>query len=148
MKKFAAYLLAGLFGVTLTLSAVPPSRDWFTDYQQAQQEAKAKKLPMFLLFTGSDWCPWCKKLDKDTLKTSKFKKFTQGKVILVYLDFPRETKLPKNIVKQNEDLAKKFEIQGFPTIVITDVNGKQLGQLGYAKVNEFLPQLEKILKKH
>jgi len=148
MKKFAIYLLIALCGVTFTLSATPPNQSWSTDYAKAQNEAKAKKLPMFLLFTGSDWCPWCKKLDKDTLKTSKFNAFVKNKVVLVYLDFPQNTKLSQSVVEQNQTLAKQYNITGFPTIIITDASGKQTGKLNYAKVNQFLPQLEKVLKKH
>ncbi|MPM98128.1 Thiol:disulfide interchange protein DsbD [bioreactor metagenome] len=145
MKKFAMFLLIAAAGAVLTLTAAPPDSSWFTDYKKAEATAKEKKLPMFLLFTGSDWCPWCVKLDSDTLKTSKFKAYVKDKVVLVYLDFPQKTKLPEAMAKQNKALAGQYGIKGYPSIIITDSNGKAIGKLGYAKVDEFLPRLEKVL---
>ena len=99
MKKLTLFLLTAVLGAAFTLSATPPDRNWFTDFGKAQAEAREKNLPMFLLFTGSDWCPWCVKLHKDTLATSKFKSFVKDKVVLVYLDYPRRLKLPEKTVE-------------------------------------------------
>jgi len=145
MKKVVMFLFAALFGAVLTLSATPPDKSWFTDFKKAEAEAKAKNLPMFLLFTGSDWCPWCMKLHKDTLDTSKFKAFVKAKVVLVYLDFPRKTKLPEAVVKQNQALMNQYGVQGFPTVIVTEPDGRKIGELGYAKVDQFLPRLQKVL---
>ena len=134
------FLLTAVLGAAFTLSATPPDRNWFTDFGKAQAEARKKNLPMFLLFTGSDWCPWCVKLHKDTLATSKFKSFVKDKVVLVYLDYPRRLKLPEKTVAQNQKLRKEYGIKGYPTIIVTNPEGQEIGKLGYAKVNEFLPR--------
>jgi len=145
MKKVTMFLFAALFGAVLTLSAKPPDKSWFTDFKKAEAEAKSKKLPMFLLFTGSDWCPWCVKLHKETLDTAKFKSFVKDKIVLVYLDFPKKTKLPEAIAKQNRALQKEYGVKGFPTVIMTEADGSKIGELGYAKVDQFLPQLQKVL---
>ena len=145
MKKLTLFLLTAVLGAAFTLSATPPDRNWFTDFGKAQAEAREKNLPMFLLFTGSDWCPWCVKLHKDTLATSKFKSFVKDKVVLVYLDYPRRLKLPEKTVAQNQKLRKEYGIKGYPTIIVTNPEGQEIGKLGYAKVNEFLPRLQQVL---
>jgi len=145
MKKLTAWLFAASCAAVLTLSAMPPDKSWFTDFKKAEAEAKAKNLPMFLLFTGSDWCPWCVKLHNDTLNTAKFKAFVKSKIVLVYLDFPSKTKLPQALAKQNATLRDKYGVSGYPTVVVTEPDGVKIGELGYAKVDEFLPRLQKAL---
>ncbi len=147
MKKYTLFLCIALFGACLTLSATPPDKAWFTDYSKAQAEAKKKNLPMFLLFTGSDWCGWCVKLKQETLTKSKFKSFTKDKVVLVYLDFPKRLKLPQATVTQNRELAKQYGIRGYPSIIITDAEGTNIGKLGYGALDDFMPKLEAMLKK-
>jgi len=51
----------------------------------------------------------------------------------VEVDFPRGTPLPEATKKQNDALAKKFQIRGYPTIVITSASGTKRGELGYVE---------------
>ena len=69
-----------------------------------------------LFFTGSDWCGWCIRLQKEVLKTPEFNKWANENVILVELDFPRRTAQPDMIKTQNNELQQVFGIQGFPTV--------------------------------
>lgn len=144
MKKFTMLLLGALFGAALTLSANPPDPGWFTGYREARAAALEKNLPMFLLFTGSDWCPWCMKLHEETLDTAKFRNFVKDRFVLVYLDFPQKSKLPAVLEWQNQKLQERYQVEGFPTVIVTDPRGKVLGELSYAEPDEFLKMLRKI----
>ena len=104
---------------------------WSTDYQKALDTAKAEKKMVLLDFTGSNWCGWCKKLDKEVFSTPEFKDYAQKNLVLVKLDFPRGLPQPAAEKAQNEKLAKQFNIEGFPTIIVLNAEGKPVGEMGY-----------------
>jgi thioredoxin-related protein len=122
---------------------------WTNDFTKAKSVAAEKKLPILALFTGSDWCPWCMKLNSEILSTDDFKTYAKDNLVLFIADFPRKSELPKEIKKQNEDLADKYKIPGFPTVVLMDATGKDLGQLGYQEGGGkvFVESVKKLLKK-
>src|SRR5437016_1656122 len=96
---------------------------WLNDYKKAQQEAKASNKFLMLDFTGSDWCGWCKKFDKEILSQSQFQDYARENLVLVEVDFPRPggsrwTAQPAELKKQNQELAHQYQVQGFPTIVV------------------------------
>jgi protein disulfide-isomerase len=87
---------------------------------------------VLLDFTGSDWCGWCIKLQKDTFSKPEFKKFAEQSLVLVELDFPRGKTQSDELKRQNEELAEKFGVQGFPTLVLLDPQGKEAARnVGY-----------------
>lgn len=145
MKKLTAYLFAALCGAVLTLSANPPDPSWFTNCREAKAEAQKNNLPMFLFFTGSDWCPWCKRLMTETLDTARFRDFVKGKFVLVYVDFPRKTMLPEAIEWRNGKLRNHYAVEGFPTVIITEPDGRKIAELGYEKTDQFLSRLQRVL---
>ncbi len=118
--------------LALTLSSLSARAEtWETDYSKALKKADTDKKLMLMDFTGSDWCVWCKKLDKEVFSQQAFKDYAQKNLVLVKLDFPRGFLLPVPLKKQNDDLAKQYQIQGFPTVVVLDGAGKKVGELGY-----------------
>ena len=121
---------------------------WLTNYEEAQKEAQAKNRLLLMDFTGSDWCGWCIMLDKEVFSKPEFKEYASKNLVLLELDFPRSKKMPPETAKQNERLAVKYGIQGFPTVVVFDSNGKPLGALGYQAggPQAFIAQLEKLRK--
>ncbi len=105
--------------------------NWMTDFQAATALAKKESKPMFLFFTGSDWCPWCIKMNAQILSTPEFQQALSQKMIFVEVDFPRQSKLDKATKEQNDKLSKSFGIQGFPTVVLLDSNGQRIEKLGF-----------------
>ena len=105
---------------------------WTMDYEAAVELAAEKKLPMMLNFTGSDWCGWCKLMDKGGFAQDEWKKYAAKNVLLVTLDFPKDKNIvPEKYVSQNNELKKQFGVRGYPTYVVLDSDGKsKLGQLG------------------
>lgn len=63
--------------------------------------------------------------------TREFKAWAKENVVLVEIDFPRKTKLPDELRKQNDALKSKFGIRGFPTILFVDADEKVIGRSGY-----------------
>lgn len=104
---------------------------WTTDYPAALTQAAKENKKVFLFFTGSDWCGWCKRLDKEILSTAEFKSYAAESLILVKLDFPRSVPQSASLKAQNRKLAEKHDIQGYPTIIVLNSAGKRVGELGY-----------------
>jgi len=84
-------------------------------------------------FTGSDWCIWCQKLKKEVFTTPEFEAWAAKNVVLLELDYPRSTPQPEAVKKQNTELAEKYGIEGYPTVLFVDASGKVLGKSGYKK---------------
>ena len=84
--------------------------NWLTDFEEAKTKARKEGKKILADFSGSDWCYWCKILDKEVFSTATFKKYAQQHFVLLMLDFPRENRQSNKIKKQNKALAKKFGI--------------------------------------
>ena len=149
MKNHRLILFAAAACVFLTALLARAESDWLNDYKKAQQEAKASNKFLLLDFTGSDWCGWCKKFDKEILSQSQFKDYARENLVLVELDFPRAKQQSPELRKQNQELAYQYQVQGFPTIVVLDGDGQKLWQYdGYFPDGPaaFIAQLEKLRK--
>jgi len=121
MKTFLPLLLA-LF-VPALLHA-----DWGTDYKAALAQAKDQNKLVLLHFTGSDWCPYCQMLDKEVLDKQGFKDFANKNYVGVTLDFPHDKAQSDAVKQQNDALAKQYNVQGYPTLVVVTPDGKELGR--------------------
>ncbi len=111
---------------------------WHTDVNKASELSIKSKKPLMLFFTGSDWCGWCIRLQKEVFKTPEFIKWANENVTLVELDFPRRKQLEPTLAQQNKNLEQMFAIRGYPTVWFVTpalVDGKmtfnRLGSTGY-----------------
>lgn len=104
---------------------------WLTNYTEALGKAKTEDRKVFLFFTGSDWCGWCMRLEREILRMPDFKDFAAENLVLVKVDFPRKTRLPAAEAAQNQQLAKKYGVRGYPTVVVLNSQGEPVGELGY-----------------
>ncbi|MEI6376923.1 MAG: thioredoxin family protein [bacterium] len=115
-----------LSAIVLAASTVFASDGWQTNYKSALEQAAKENKPVLLDFTGSDWCGWCIKLNKETFSQSEFKDFAKKNLILVELDFPKSNPQTAEVKKQNEELQQKFNVHGFPTLVLLNSQGKEI----------------------
>src|SRR5690348_207932 len=93
-------------------------------YDKAVAEAKTANKVVLLDFTGSDWCPPCKLLDANVLSTKEFKDYAEKHLVFLVVDFPENKPLPADLKSENAALAKKFDIEGYPTLILLDGEGK------------------------
>ncbi len=128
---------------------------WHVVLEDAYAESVKTGKPIMANFTGSDWCGWCKRLDKSVFHKPDFQKWADKNVVLLELDFPRRFKVPENIATQNRGLAQSFGVRGYPSIWLFDLDkddtGKfqisALGKTGYTKtVAEFQNTMEKYME--
>jgi len=104
---------------------------WLTKYEEAKELAKKENKLILADFTGSDWCGWCIKLKEEVFSKPEFATWAKDKVVLLELDFPRKTELPAELKEQNEKLRKEHGVQGYPTVLLLDAEGKKVGEMGY-----------------
>jgi protein disulfide-isomerase len=126
-----------------------PIGTWATDYKRAQEEAKSSHKLLLLDFTGSDWCGFCIQLDKAILQQPQFKDYASKNLVLVEVDFPRRKAQSAETRKQNMELARRYQIEGFPTLVVLNGEGKTVWRydgLYQGGIAAFLAELDKARK--
>lgn len=123
---------------------------WMTDMAAASATARENGKYLLLNFTGSDWCGWCIKLKKEVLATSTFHTYASGNLVPVELDFPNRKKIPDETRKQNEALAEKYGIRGYPTLLILSPEGELVEQTGYRPggADAYVEHLRAIIDRH
>jgi len=105
--------------------------EWTMDLEAAKLLAKDMDVPLMLKFTGSDWCGWCKIMEKDVFSKSEFLDYAGTHLVLVTIDSPRDKSIvPEEYWQRNQQLFKQYGVRGVPTYVILDANGKEIGRLG------------------
>ena len=128
MKKIAATLIACC--ALLQVRAADP--EWLTDVPKAVAQAKAENKTVLLDFTGSDWCGWCIKFKNEAIEVPEFKDYAAKNLVLVELDFPVKKPQADDLKKANQALAAQYKIVGYPTFIVLNGNGKEIGrQVGY-----------------
>ncbi|MBE6368293.1 MAG: thioredoxin family protein [Lentisphaerae bacterium] len=121
--------------VAPAVKAAAVEKKWYTNLTEAMEKARQEKLPILVLATGSDWCPPCKRLEKEIFSKDAFYKSAAGKVVLVKADFPRRRPQTAAERKQAEAIARQFEVEAFPTVLLLNSDGKVLDkQVGYRRV--------------
>jgi nucleoredoxin len=123
---------------------------WTQDLAAAQILAKEKQLPLLLNFTGSDWCGWCKLMDRNVFSQDEWKQWAKKNIVLAYIDTPRDKSLvPEKFVGRNQQLAQQYSVSGFPTYILLKADGQseiaRLGASREATAQSFILDLKKAL---
>ncbi len=136
MKKL--YLIAVFCLGLASMQAQTEELKWHNDVKEAIAIGSKENKPLLMFFTGSDWCGWCIRLQKEVLTTPEFTKWAKDNVILVELDYPRSVPQTPEIKQQNFELQNAFGVQGYPTVYFAKaaakdgkVNFQGLGKTGY-----------------
>ena len=151
LKAIVAALCAA---VAVSSYAVKVSKSvpkgWSEDFAAAQQTAEKEKKLILLAFSGSDWCGWCVKMDKEVYSDKKFIQKAKAKFVLVMIDSPQNKDiLTKLAQRQNPELTKKYVVRGFPCSIVVKPNGDEVKRFGgYQRggPEAFLEKLEEVAK--
>lgn len=134
--------------ILLTLiSSIVSAQDWKTNLAEAKEEATAKSKNIVLVFSGSDWCAPCIKLDRTVWQSEEFKTEAPDNWVLLKADFPKKkaNALPEAQTKANQELAEIYNPEGsFPKVIVMNNEGKVLGIMGYEKIDakEYITKLK------
>jgi protein disulfide-isomerase len=143
MKKFIAIVTTAL----LVHGAY--AIEWGTDMKAALKQAKEADKLILASFSGSDWCGWCIKLDKEVFHTDAFNDFASKTFVLFQADYPMKSKQPKELKQQNEALAEKYQVRGFPTVLLLNGDGAVVAQTGYQRggPEAYIKHLKELIEK-
>jgi len=131
MKKIALLFM-------LSLTSLGFSQEWKTSLDEAKAVANKENKKILLVFSGSDWCAPCMKLEKNVWKSEVFKKEAAEKYVLIKADFPKKkaNQLSSELTENNNKLAEKYNKDGnFPLVVMLDKNGKVQGMTGFKNIS-------------
>ncbi|MDQ7961565.1 thioredoxin family protein [Flavobacterium lindanitolerans] len=145
MKKLLLLLL-------LATSLPGFSQKWNTSLSEAKTIASKENKPILLVFSGSDWCAPCIKLEKNVWLSEEFKKEANVGWVLVKADFPKKKNNQQSEEQktQNKTLAEKYNKEGFfPLVVVLDKTGKVLGKTGYEniKASEYISLIKSFISR-
>lgn len=144
-------VMVGLVAVMMAAFGMKAeAADWETDFAKASTNASKSGLYMLLDFSGSDWCGWCVKLDKEVFSKPEFKTFAKTNLVCVLVDFPRQKHQSKKLKEQNADLGKKYGIRGYPSVIILSPDGDLVGRTGYQEggAKKYVEQLKEMIAEH
>ena len=144
MKKIITFLV-------LLIASLGYTQDWNYNFEDAKALAKEQNKDIVIIFSGSDWCAPCIRLDKNIWQSDAFKKEATEKWILVKANFPRKkaNQLSEEQETHNRNLAEKYNVEGsFPLVVLLDKEGKVLGKMGFKNVapEEYIKMMHALKK--
>jgi thioredoxin-related protein len=142
VKTFLCAAVLPLFLVSVGFAAKP---GWSENFLESQKRSASEKKHLLLDFTGSDWCGFCIKIDREVFAKADFKGFGEKNLVLVEVDFPKSKPQSSELKAQNEGLERKFAVSGYPTLVLLDPQGKEVRRWeGYSA--GFLDELRKAVR--
>lgn len=147
MKKLLLALLVSLTAVSLSMGA---ESLWMHDFDAAKTKAVKEGKPIFINFTGTDWCGWCIKLEKEVFSKKAFQDYAKENLVLVEVDFPKKKEQTAELKAQNKKLDKEYGVEGYPTLYLLDATGKKLTEdIGYREggPEAYVEHLKSLLKK-
>lgn len=122
---------------------------WFTRFVEAQEAARKENKPIFVNFTGSDWCPWCFRLRDEVLVQPAFVDYASKNLVLLMIDFPRRKPQSQELKAMNRELARKYGIRGYPTVLLLNPDGSVIAKTGYRRggAGPYVSHLQQLLQK-
>ncbi len=122
------------------------SIQWIDDYSSAEEEAKKKKQPLCILFT-KEGCHWCNKLHEEILSSGDFAKEVQNRFVFCRQYFPYTNRRMSEGLQKKYEIKEKYQITGFPQMLIVDVDKGVISQMGYLPISgkKYGKKLQKVL---
>ncbi|PZX93471.1 thioredoxin family protein [Flavobacterium aquariorum] len=127
-----------IYFIFLISTAFGYSQNWNTNFEEAKAKAEKENKNILLVFSGSDWCGPCIKLEKVVWKSPEFQVEADKNWVIYRADFPnkRKNQLAPDMVETNNKLAEKYNKNGiFPLVMLLDPKGKVIGMTGFKNVS-------------
>lgn len=107
---------------------------WHRDYASAVSEAKTGGKNLLIVFTGTEWIEICRKFHDEILSQPAFMNAVSRRFSLLKLEYPKDNTLPREEAAEKALLRDAYRVKGFPTVVMTDAEGRPFGLNGYQPV--------------
>ncbi|MFC5050641.1 thioredoxin family protein [Rubritalea spongiae] len=146
MMSLSKTFLVTMMSFVVSVTSVFSADAWLKSIPEALKLSETEKKPIFVEFTGSDWCPPCIMMDKKVFSKKEFLEKAQEHYILVKIDIPQGD---KELSKKNEKVLDEYEVTGVPTVVLLDPQGKEFSRFSASQFNtveKMLGELERQLR--
>jgi thiol:disulfide interchange protein len=132
MMSLKKTLLSAIATLAVTVTSLFAGEGWMTNIDEAKELSKKENKPLFVEFTGSDWCPPCIMMEKKVFSKPAFKSGAEEDFILVKIDIPNGDKILK---VKNQKVLDKYNVSGVPTVILLDPKGKEFSRFSASKFN-------------
>jgi len=150
MKRLSITLALMCIALTSSFEAVAADEFKWLDWNTGIAEAKKTGRPV-LVDVYTDWCGWCKRMDRDVYRRSDVRKYLGEQFITIKLDAEASDETPyqgKSLTARSL-AARKFRVTGYPTTVFLKSGGDHLVNVpGYIPAERFLVLLAYIGEGH
>ena len=137
MNKNIITILIALLSI-VSCSKAEAEKKKKKDLATAMKKAKDKNLPI-MIDVYTDWCTWCKELDKNTYANKEVMDIAKKMV---------SVKLNPETSDEGAEIAQKYGVQGYPTILFINADGLVLENVGgYVEGEKFVPYMKNAIKK-
>jgi protein disulfide-isomerase len=121
---------------------------WQVSYDGALRQSRTLKKPILMCFVGSDWCMDCMHLVKETLSSGEFAAWAANNVVMLVVDFPKETPQSPQVKKQNQALKDKYNVKGYPNMLLLSSTGEVIDRFaGYHGKEKWQKRLQEAMEK-
>lgn len=131
-----------------TSESAPGGVRWHTNFEEALAAAQKENKDLLINFSGSDWCIFCIRLEKDVFEQEVFAKEAEKYFVFMLVDFPNDaSKQTDELRKQNQELARRYRFRNlFPTLYLAKPDGTPYAMAEYQPLGpaEYLDYLLKI----
>lgn len=97
----------------------------------ALEKAAKSGRDVAVVFNVPDWGGWCERIRKDILDQPKFATAADKAFAIARVDFPRKEEGPMEARKIASAYAKRYQISGYPVVLLLDKNGRAYARTGY-----------------
>ena len=144
-EKGGVMKTAGILGIMVLVSAflcgcnqdavaADSSTLWRVDYDAALKQAAAENKYVLVSISGLEWCGWCKALESEVFSQPEFIEYAKTNLVCVLLDFNQSGRATNvEFAKQHEALLARFQVDGFPTVLILNPQGRVIKRDGYQR---------------
>ena len=119
-----------------------------TDFLRSVETSRKTNRPLLLAFLGTDWSLSSLKLDREVFDQAAFADDSKYNFLLCKIHFYQTQERSADIVAQNQQLAEKYRVREFPTVIVLNPRGVELGRVGYVPggVEKFANAVKAIFK--
>ncbi len=132
-------------GSPASVASAPSFDDWLQDFEEAKRRAAKENKDILVAFDGSDWCGWSIRMAYEVFLQPEFRRQVDSRYVLVFLDFPQKVPAMAKVqsAERNERMSREFDVDAYPTIIVTDAQGRPYGRASYIEggVGKFVSQL-------
>ncbi len=111
---------------------------WVKTYDEALKQAGAQK-KFVVLDMSASWCGFCRRMAREVYPSPEFVEFSRTQVFV---------RLFADTDAEGTKLAESFNVEGFPTIIVLNSQGREVGRLvGARDSRRLIRELQEITQR-